>query len=250
MHFQKMLVLFPVHICLKINSPAVRIEMNVLAYQGAADSALQHKRDAHRPGLAPFHGFQPVCIPEFFCIININVPVIIINRLVFVHAHQVCPRTLLQHFPVVFFIVNPGKHALFIQLNAIKRCFQHPLPGQHKRNFRLLCLFHLRKGTVTLWRQVFHINDRAVFCLLHRIKVALAVLQRLRIQAARIKEHDIAAGASGCIKQRHAVPVSCNCLHPLAGQLSDSGICGFVFLSGHFIDFLNARAWQDIMELV
>ena len=151
MNLQQMLVLFPVYIRLKIDPSALRIKMNALTDQGITDLSRLHKCSPHRPYFRPFHAFQLLCIPVFFCVININIPVIIINRLILIHAHNVCTFALLQHFPVIFFIVNAGKQAVFIQTDRIERCFQLSVACQLECAGRFCsCLLHLCKCLIAL----------------------------------------------------------------------------------------------------
>ena len=128
MHLQQRLMLFPVHIGHKLDSAAVRIENNILLDCGLRCLSRDFQYRAHRTDFCPFHVLYGVHIPVFFCIININIPVVKINRLILVHAQQVCALSLLNYLAVILLVVNAGEHALFVKFNAVKRRFQLVVP--------------------------------------------------------------------------------------------------------------------------
>ena len=132
-YLQQSLMLFPVHMRVKVNSSAVRIKADFLAYHRVGSFPLNFQRCAHRPQLCPLHTFRRIDIPVFFRIENVDIPVVIVHRLVFVHAHQIQPPAVLHYLPVVFFVVDTCEQSLFIQADGIKRCFQAMIIRQAKR---------------------------------------------------------------------------------------------------------------------
>ncbi len=94
MHFQEMLMLLPVDIRLKLNPSALCIKMNLLADQGIADLPGKCKRCPNRSVFDPSELCQLRRIPELFGIIDINIPVIVVDRLILIHTHQVRALTL------------------------------------------------------------------------------------------------------------------------------------------------------------
>ena len=123
-HFQKVLVFFPVHIGFKINSCRISIEINLLLNHRIADLALQLQNCADRTFLFPFHTGQFCNFPGFLGVININIPVIVINRFILIHTEEISLFALLQHFPFAFLIKHRGEKTIFVHLYCIKRCFQ------------------------------------------------------------------------------------------------------------------------------
>ncbi len=128
-------MLFPVHIGCKLNPAAVRIEDNVLLYRGLRCLSRDFEHGTHGADFRPLHMLHAVHIPVFFRIININVPVIEVNRLILIHPEQVGALSLLNHLAVILLVINAGKHALLVKLDGIERCFQLVFPDKRKRCF-------------------------------------------------------------------------------------------------------------------
>ena len=144
-------MLFPVYVCNKLDPAAVCIKQDLLGDCRVGRFSCDLKRCAYRTKLCPLHPLYIVHIPEFFGIENIDIPVVKINRLVFIHPQQVGAPALLYRFPVVFFIIDARKHALFVQLDVIKRCFQLIVAVQYKcRLFVPVCKFCQMEGLKAL----------------------------------------------------------------------------------------------------
>ena len=90
---------------------------------------------AHRPDFRPFHLFYAVHIPELLRIVNINVPVVEVDRLILIHPQQIGALSLLHHFPLIVLVIDAGKHPLFIQSDPVKRRLQSIQAVQNKRRF-------------------------------------------------------------------------------------------------------------------
>ena len=119
----------------KLNPAAVRVENNLLLDRGLRCLSCNRKHCAHRANLCPLHVLHIVHIPEFFRVINVNVPVIEVDRLILVHAQEVCTLSLLYYFTIILFVINTREHSLLVKFHCVERRFQLILANQCKRCF-------------------------------------------------------------------------------------------------------------------
>ncbi len=250
MYFQQSLVLFPVHMCHKFNSSAVGIKQDLLLYRRIWFFSGDLKGCPHRSEFCPFQPLHVLQIPGFFRIIHINIPVIIINRFILIHAQQISTFPVLYHLSVIFLVIEARKHPLFIQLNLIKRCLKFEVTRQNKRHrcigiFNSLCR---GKRLISFGGQPGYKRYVSILCLLNRIERPGMIRKRLRLEEAKV--HNIVPCLSRRIKDRHRIACACNRLLTLRRHRRSLPRKLFIFFLRHLIYFMNSRPGKNIMELI
>ncbi len=245
-HLEKMLMLLPVHLGLKVNAAAVCIEMHLLPHLGLAGFILQGQGGAYRAVLCPGQIHEVIHRPGLFCVKHIDVPVVIVHGLVLKHPHEVTSLAGLDDFPVVFLVENGNKMTVCIQSNGIEGGFQMEivLPGEGR--------FHLNgrlvEGLVALGGEVFQVNQRAVGSFLHRVQLAAFVRQSGCVHAGQ--GNYIAAVKAQGIEHGHAVSLAGEKTQPLLDHCAGFRCQLGILPLGDFIDLMNGAAGENIVELV
>src|SRR5690554_621600 len=119
-----MLVFLPVYISVKLDPSAVPVKINLLPDQRIANSTMDFQGSPESPHFSPFQPFHLVCIPAFFSIVNIYIPVVIVHGLVFIHAEQVGLPSCLKNLPLVFLIIDFSEEPILIKLDPVEWGFQ------------------------------------------------------------------------------------------------------------------------------
>ena len=243
--FQEVLVLFPVDRRLKVDARARGVEVNFLADDRTADLALNLESCAHGAAFRPFHALHVGDVPEFLRIVAVDVPVVVVHRLVLVHAHQVRIFAGLHGLAVVFAVIKARDEPAFIKFNRVERRRDRAAVNV-QRVFKAAC-FDRRKALVALRRQVGQERHSTVFGLLHGISI-FAVGKC--ICGAIFKYNDIAARFTRRIEHRDAFSLRRKHLHAVGRKRRDRLRHRIVFLFRLLVDLVNGGAGQNIMELI
>ena len=89
LRFQQMLMLLPVRHGLEVDAAGVGVEVNLLGDGAAAALPGKLQSGAHGAVLSPAGGYQLVHGPGLFGVVHVDVPVIVVHRLVLVEPELV-----------------------------------------------------------------------------------------------------------------------------------------------------------------
>ena len=247
MHLQQSLVFLPVHMGDKVNSAAVCVEDHFLAERGVGRFPVDLKHGAHRPHLRPFHAFHLIYIPELLGIIDVNIPVVKVDRFILVHPQQIGLFAGLYDLPVIFLVVDARKHPLLIKPYRIKRRFQLSVSIQDKGS-DLFPGFGRPERAVPLGGQIFHKSDASRLRPLHRIHIALLILKGVSLKCTEF--YHILTQAANRIEDGNRLSLTCDGASALPAHLCKLLCKLCVLLLRHLVHFMDGGSRQDIMELV
>ena len=243
-HLQQVLMLVPIHPCVKVDAAGIRIEANFLLQLGLHKVPLNGQLGKQGAVGCPLDsgGFRQ--IPALFGVININIPVVKIDGLVLKYPHPVATGSGLKDLPAILFIEQGGKHSLAIDLRPV-------IGGFNGKNAVLL-----RQGKGALRRDSFSLGKGLPalggHCFRQSVYLALIGLHRLSSKALDPlgKLHQAGSGNARGVEHGDAFSLAGHSLLPL----TEKSACFFcqllILLLGHLIDFFNRGTGENVVELV
>ena len=194
--------------------------------------------------------FGHVCdFTHLFLIENINIPGIIVQRLILKHLEHICPLSFWQNISRKCFIIQTGNLSVSVHGHAVIWSF-NVFSTNGKLGLSFFCfLFFKDNGSCSHRRNIFHFhigNSSRLLCI-----QLIPLLIPVDTCSLVWNCHNFASLPSGGIKYRIAVLFILDnmgqsiFLHTLCHRLDI-----FIIFSGIFIYLMNRRTRNNIMELI
>ena len=242
--FQQVLMLVPIHPCVKVNAAAVGIEADLLAHFGLHKVALDGQLGKQSADGSPLHGSDVGQIPAFFRVVHVNIPVIIVDGLIFKDAQTVAVLARFKDIALILFVKQGFHHTVFINANGIERGF-HEVAAVFRLNGEGRLLFCGSTRFCTCHTFGRYGRNAAVH-------FAVGFLSSKAFQAADPfgQNCQVVAGKAEGVEQDNVASLTGNGFHLLVCQrLALSGnLC--VLFAGYFVHFFDGRTGQNVVELV
>ena len=243
------LVLLPVDPGVKVDVAAVRVEADVLDNGGVEEFALDPQGGADGAFLGPFHRTDVVDQPGFLGVVDVDVPVVVVHRLILIRFEDVAALARLEQLAAGLLVVDGGEEAAVVEGDGVEGGLDAALGnGQTvvRSRFR-----SRREGLPAFGRDGADPADGAVCALLDGVEGAVAALEGFDV--LRDRNHSVAVKGSG-VEDDVGAFLRTGVGGQEGGAVLDEGVGAgnkvLVLDLGDLVDVVDAGTGENVVELV
>ena len=133
-YLQQSVAFLPIHSCHKINSSGIPVDLHILADLRISIAIRKSEHRSECSVLYHFHRFYQSCSFLFLQIEQINVPGIVVQRLILKYFQYISILSFFQHLSFLFLVKETANPPILRPYNHIKgRLQSSPAQVDHKR---------------------------------------------------------------------------------------------------------------------